>query len=86
MDLTKVMDIVSYAEPIEMPISELLTGGYSFSIPSYQRGYRWESSDEATDSSEIKQVDDLLNDLQTFAETHEGNAKYYLQPLMVKPR
>lgn len=86
MDLTKVMDIVSNAEPIEMPISELLTGGYSFSIPSYQRGYRWESSDETTDSSEIKQVDDLLNDLQTFAETHEGNAKYYLQPLMVKPR
>ncbi len=86
MDLTNILDVVSYAEPIEMPVSELLTGAYSFSIPSYQRGYRWESSDNTTDSNEIKQVDDLLNDLQIFAETHEGNAKYYLQPLMVKPR
>ena len=41
MDLTKVSDVIGYAKPIEMPVSELLTGSYSFSIPSYQRGYRW---------------------------------------------
>ena len=86
MDLTKVSDVVGYAKPIEMPVSELLTGSYSFSIPSYQRGYRWESSENGIATNEIKQVDDLLNDLKTFVKTHDVKAKYYLQPLMVKPR
>lgn len=85
MDLTNSNMLVSYRVPREMPVSELLTGNYIFSIPSYQRGYRWESSEPGSDPSEFKQVDDLLNDLTSFV-TENNSGKYYLQPLMVKPR
>ncbi len=85
LDLTQAKNIVGHTEPIEMPVSELLNGSYIFNIPSYQRGYRWESSEKGDSSEEIKQVDDLLNDLTSFvSSTSKGN--YYLQPLMVKPR
>lgn len=87
MDLTDINNIIGYPNPIEMPISELLTGSFIFTIPSYQRGYRWESSENDLNKSEVKQVDDLLNDLTTFAKTNVGRkANYYLQPLMVKPK
>ena len=66
MDLTNIYNIIGHAEPIEMPVSELLTGSFTFSIPSYQRGYRWESSEVGVSDNEVKQVDDLLNDLTTF--------------------
>lgn len=68
--------------------------GLSFSIPSYQRGYRWEK----------KQIKQLLNDLKEFADaldkarmddeieedpskrTHVMNMGFYcLQPLAVMP-
>ena len=32
MDYTNLQDILSYSEPIEMPVSELLTGVYKFSM------------------------------------------------------
>ena len=86
MDLTNLMNVIGYADPIEMPVSELLTGSYSFNIPSYQRGYRWESSEEGAKECDSKQVDDLLNDLTAFAREYPNqSANYYLQPLMVKP-
>lgn len=44
---------------------------YRFCVPSYQRGYRWES----------QQVEQLLDDI---AESPE-NAPYYLQPIVVAP-
>ena len=73
-------------------IAEL--SGLSFSIPAYQRGYRWEK----------KQIKQLLNDLKEFADTlekaimddeleedsskrtHVTNVGFYcLQPLAVMP-
>ena len=69
-----------------MPVSEILTGNYHFVIPSYQRGYRWESKINKQDN-EVRQVDDLLDDLTHFVTKNANNkANYYLQPLMVKPR
>lgn len=86
MDKSKPQNHAGLQVPMEMPVSELLTGKYHFSIPSYQRGYRWESSTGHNDN-EIRQVDDLLNDLTHFVEANANNkANYYLQPLMVKPR
>lgn len=87
MDLTNINNIVGDANPIEMPVSELLTGTFIFNIPSYQRGYRWESSEPNTTNNDVKQVDDLLNDLTGFAKANANKAaNYYLQPLMVKPQ
>lgn len=88
MDLTDVKKMAESSEPIEMPVSELLTGNYQFSIPSYQRGYRWESTEAGgEDEQEAKQVDDLLNDLTYFVTSNpHKKTNYYLQPLMVKPR
>ncbi len=63
MDLTNISNLTGHFEPIEMPVSELLMGGYTFSVPSYQRGYRWESSEVGNNDNGVKQVDDLLNDL-----------------------
>lgn len=53
---------------------------YSFYVPSYQRGYKWT----------IKEVEDLLNDINDFkpkpiGETSE-NSWYCLQPIVVKKR
>jgi uncharacterized protein with ParB-like and HNH nuclease domain len=61
---------------IEMKsISELLDGRYFF-IPSYQRGYRWE----------YKQIEDLLNDLYSFAiKPNKKEGEFYcLQPVIVQ--
>lgn len=59
--------------PIDIKqISNLLEG--NFFIPSYQRGYRWES----------KQVTDLLNDLNAFSRDEEKENWYCLQPIVVK--
>lgn len=63
---------------VDLPIWELLHNsqysGKNFFIPSFQRGYRWES----------KQVKDLLQDLEEFVASAENN--YYLQPLVVRPK
>lgn len=47
--------------------------GMNFKIPSYQRGYRWTE----------QQVKDLLDDIDEFDRTKDGNF-YCLQPLVVK--
>jgi len=51
---------------------------YSFNIPEYQRGYRWEK----------KQVEDLLNDFKDFIDKRSANLIkekefYCLQPIVV---
>lgn len=55
-------------------ISEILER--NFFIPSYQRGYRWDK----------QQVEDLLNDIYTFAIKPNKSEKefYCLQPIVVK--
>lgn len=85
MDLTNINNTLGYPDPIQMPVSELITGSYVFNIPSYQRGYRWESNDMSCPTNDVKQVDDLLEDLTTFV-SNNPSGNYYLQPLMVKPR
>lgn len=86
MDKSDPLNHIGKQEPMEMPVSELLTGNYHFVIPSYQRGYRWESKTDEQDH-EVRQVDDLLDDLTHFVTKNANNsANYYLQPLMVKPR
>jgi hypothetical protein len=57
-----------------LSVSEML--GYNFSIPSYQRGYRWTK----------QQVEDLLNDIYGFAikKVKSDNEFYCLQPIVVK--
>jgi hypothetical protein len=61
-----------------MPIIKTKTitelAGVDFFVPSYQRGYRWTSSEVVA----------LLDDLQEFADDN-GKRKYCLQPLVVKP-
>lgn len=87
MDLTDINNTIGYPEPIQMPVSELTTGAYIFNIPSFQRGYRWESDDNPLiPSNDVKQVDDLLEDLTAFIKSNPRGGNYYLQPLMVKPR
>lgn len=57
------------------PIFEL--SRFSFHIPSYQRGYRWEKD----------QIVDLLDDLQDFIESKPDPHEYYsLQPIVVAPK
>lgn len=53
-------------------VGELLTGNYHFTIPSFQRGYRWDK----------KQVEDLIDDLKKFILSKQKS--YYLQPLVVR--
>ena len=56
-------------------ISELF--GLSFWIPTYQRGYRWTTT----------QVQDLLEDLHEFSASKPDKGDYYcLQPVIVKKR
>lgn len=56
-------------------VSEFLDGKHHFSIPSYQRGYRWDKM----------QVEDLLKDIWNFAkDKHNGETFYCLQPIVVK--
>ena len=73
MDLTNLQNVLSYSDPIEMTVSELLTGVYVFSIPSYQRGYRWEK----------KQVLQLIEDIHKFFGSSNNAAFYCLQSIVV---
>lgn len=59
-------------------IKELLQIGVDskeikYSIPSYQRGYKWET----------QQVNALLDDLKEFLDSQEQAKFYCLQPIMV---
>jgi hypothetical protein len=60
-----------------LPVAFLLQGKnepFTFNIPSFQRGYRWED----------KHVKDMLDDLYEFAKTDDGSKTYFLQPLVVR--
>lgn len=56
-------------------IGDLCKENYSFSIPDFQRGYKWTS----------RQVEDLLNDLEEFVSNKSKDEFYCLQPLVVVP-
>lgn len=56
-------------------INQLLE--YSFFVPSYQRGYRWDTT----------QVTQLIEDVWEFADKNKSNDEFYcLQPIVVKAR
>ncbi len=66
-------------------IGKIVEEYYKFTIPSYQRGYRWGE----------REVEELLNDVfchaneQKFFEATQGNEElesYYLQPIVVKEK
>lgn len=60
-------------------ISEICNSKYSFHMPTYQRGYRWDSI----------QVENLLNDIWEYYlfKDKQNLGKYYcLQPIVVKKR
>lgn len=56
----------------EKSIGAIVKGDYKFTIPSYQRGYRWGE----------REVEQLLNDV--FCHANEKLESYYLQPIVVK--
>lgn len=56
-------------------IGELYKEKYTYFIPDYQRGYRWEA----------EQIIDLLNDIDEFDPPSKSKQIYCLQPLIVKP-
>lgn len=58
------------------PIGELAKDKFVFEIPSYQRGYRWET----------KQVKDLLDDIFEFVTKEDRGDSYFLQPIVVKKK
>lgn len=55
-------------------IGVIVEGKYKFTIPSYQRGYRWGE----------REVEQLLNDV--FCHANEKLESYYLQPIVVKEK
>lgn len=55
-------------------IGVIVEGDYKFTIPSYQRGYRWGE----------REVEQLLNDV--FCHANEKLESYYLQPIVVKEK
>ena len=69
----------------EKSIGDIVKGDYKFTIPSYQRGYRWGE----------REVEQLLNDVfchaneQNFFKREKENEElesYYLQPVVVKEK
>lgn len=61
---------------IELRAIHQLTTDFSFFIPSYQRGYRWDQ----------QQVENLLNDLYEFMQKQASDQFYCLQPIVVRKR
>ena len=59
MNVSNPKNLVGISTPLQVPVSELLLGGYHFVIPSFQRGYRWEAKEEAGDQ-EARQVVGLV--------------------------
>ena len=73
--MSDAQEIVENKDFYEKKVSDFLNEKHHFLIPSYQRGYRWDS----------KQVIDLLEDLCQFAnDDNFDNKKYFLQPIVVK--
>lgn len=59
--------------PQTIPISEFVGSGIQFFIPSYQRGYRWESTE----------IIRLLKDIKEYNPVKDGDF-YCLQPVVVR--
>lgn len=72
--LGTVMATMSNNTLVLKSINQLL--GLKFTIPSYQRGYRWDKL----------QVTQLLDDIWAFAKKNKSDHEFYcLQPIVVKP-
>lgn len=61
------------ASPQTIKVSELVESGIQFFIPSYQRGYRWESNE----------IIRLLKDIKDYNPVKDGDF-YCLQPVVVR--
>ncbi len=61
---------------LELKSIKLILEYEVFYIPSYQRGYRWDS----------RQVEDLLQDITEFSDKKKNDSEFYcLQPIVVLP-
>lgn len=67
-------DLKDTIRPSRPSVAQLVDGKHNFVMPSYQRGYRWDS----------KQVVELLDDLKSYCTDPDAKGDYYLQPLVVQ--
>lgn len=73
MESPELHNKLMITSPQTIPVSEFVESGIQFFIPSYQRGYRWESNE----------IIRLLKDIKDYDPAKDGDF-YCLQPVVVR--